>query len=134
MQSRSIGTDLEILLTEGMCSLCSWRLILTTHSVTLRPTNEVGEDGWQFLIFGREIDITKIVQSEELIFETIASIVPTEITFSKLPWVTDFRCVHVFSTGIDGRSSVSSRANIRMVNKFSEGRVFVAGGMYFYLN
>jgi len=107
---------------------------LTTHSISLRPTDEIGEDGWQFFIFGTEIDITKIIQSEELIFETIASRIPTEITFNKLRWVTDFRCVRVFSLRIDTRSSVSFRANIRMVNKFSEGRVFVAGGMYFYLN
>ncbi|KIK47456.1 hypothetical protein CY34DRAFT_799419 [Suillus luteus UH-Slu-Lm8-n1] len=76
---------------------------------SLRPTDEVGEDGWQFFLFGRELDLTKIAESEELVFKTIASLIPTEITFNKLVWMSDFR------------------ANIRMVNKFSEGRVFVAG-------
>ncbi|KAG1882163.1 FAD binding domain-containing protein [Suillus subluteus] len=82
---------------------------LSTRGVTLRPTDEVGEDGWQFFLYGHELDIPKIAQSEELVFETIASLIPTEITFNKVVWMSDFR------------------ANIRMVNKFSEGRVFVAG-------
>ncbi|KAG2035873.1 FAD binding domain-containing protein, partial [Suillus americanus] len=84
---------------------------LSTRGVTLRPTDEIGEDGWQFFIYGHELDIAKIAQSEELVFETITSLIPTEITFNKVVWMSDFR------------------ANIRMVNKFSEGRVFVAGGM-----
>lgn len=79
------------------------------RGLSLRPTDEVGEDGWQFFLFGRELDLTKIAESEELVFKTIASLIPTEITPSKLVWMSDFR------------------ANIRMVNKFSEGRVFVAG-------
>ncbi|KAG1799865.1 FAD binding domain-containing protein [Suillus plorans] len=77
--------------------------------VSLRPTNEIGEDGWQFVIIDNDLDTTKVAQSEELIFEIIASAIPTEITFNKLVWVSEFR------------------ANIRMVNTFSEGRVFVAG-------
>ncbi|KAG2362732.1 FAD binding domain-containing protein [Suillus spraguei] len=79
------------------------------RGLSLRPTDEVGEDGWQFFLYGHELDMTKIAESEELVFETIASIIPTEITFSKVAWMSDFR------------------ANIRMVNKFGEGRVFVAG-------
>ncbi|KAG1742105.1 FAD binding domain-containing protein [Suillus lakei] len=75
----------------------------------LRPTDEIAEDGWQFSIFGSELDLTKVAQIEELVFEMIASLVPTEVTFNKLVWASEFR------------------TNIRMVNKFSEGRVFVAG-------
>ncbi|KAG2113860.1 FAD binding domain-containing protein [Suillus discolor] len=69
---------------------------MTLGSVSLRPTDEIGEDGWQFVIIDNNLDTTKVAQSEELIFETITSV-------------------------------RESRANIRMVNKFSEGRVFVAG-------
>ncbi|KAG2128040.1 FAD binding domain-containing protein [Suillus bovinus] len=76
---------------------------------SLRPTDEIGEDGWQFVVINNDLDMTKIAQSEELIFKIIASAIPTEVTFKKLVWVSDFR------------------ANIRMVNKFSKGRVFVAG-------
>ncbi|KAG2051896.1 FAD/NAD(P)-binding domain-containing protein [Suillus hirtellus] len=80
------------------------------RGLSLRATDEIAEDGWQFFLYGRELDLTKIAESEELVFETIASLIPTEITFEKVVWMSDFR------------------ANIRMVNKFSEGRVFVAGG------
>jgi 2-polyprenyl-6-methoxyphenol hydroxylase-like FAD-dependent oxidoreductase len=79
------------------------------RGLSLRPTDEIGEDGWHFSIFGHDLDLTKVAESEELIFETIASVIPTEITFNKLVWVSMFT------------------ANIRMVNKFSEGRVFVVG-------
>ncbi|KAG1745499.1 FAD binding domain-containing protein [Suillus paluster] len=79
------------------------------QSLSLRPTDEIGEDGWQFFISDREVELAKIVQSEELLFETIASFIPTEITFNKLVWVSEYR------------------ANIRMVNKFSDGQVFVVG-------
>ncbi|KAG1727592.1 FAD binding domain-containing protein [Suillus lakei] len=80
-----------------------------TRGMSLRPTDEVGEDGWQFIISGSALDLTKVAQSEELLFEVIASLVPTEVLFNKLVWVSEFR------------------ANIRLVNKLSEGRVFVAG-------
>ncbi|KAG1892972.1 FAD binding domain-containing protein [Suillus fuscotomentosus] len=79
------------------------------RGLSLRATDEIAEDGWQFFLYGRELDLTKIAESEELVFETIALLIPTEITFEKVVWMSDFR------------------ANIRMVNKFSEGRVFVAG-------
>ncbi|KAG2362747.1 FAD binding domain-containing protein [Suillus spraguei] len=79
------------------------------RGLSLRPTDEVGQDGWQFFLYGHKLDLTKIAENEELVFETIASIIPAEIMFSKVVWMSDFR------------------ANIRMVNKFGEGRVFVAG-------
>ncbi|KAG1829223.1 FAD binding domain-containing protein [Suillus subalutaceus] len=80
-----------------------------TRGLSLRPTDEIGEDGWQFFIFGGDVDLTKAAQSEELVFEIIASLIPTEITFTKVVWMSEFK------------------ANIRMVNKLSEGRVFVVG-------
>ena len=102
---------------------------MTTYSITLRPTDEVGEDGWQCLLTGRDIDVSMLAQSEELIREAITSAIPTEITFNKLVWVSEFRCVCVLFACFSVHStSISFRPNIRMVNKFSEGRVFVAGG------
>ncbi|KAG1722264.1 FAD binding domain-containing protein [Suillus lakei] len=77
--------------------------------VSLRPTDEIGEDGWHFLILGRDIDLTELSQNEELIFEIISSMSPVEISFNKL--------VH----------SSEYRVNIRMADKFSKGRVFLAG-------
>ncbi|KAG2360526.1 hypothetical protein BDR07DRAFT_1486945 [Suillus spraguei] len=81
----------------------------TGRGVSLRPTDEIAEDGWQFMITANDIDLTKLAQSEELIMETLASLIPTEVTFNKLVWVNEFR------------------VNNRMVNKFSEGRGFVVG-------
>ncbi|KAG2339394.1 hypothetical protein BDR05DRAFT_1003357 [Suillus weaverae] len=79
------------------------------QSVSLRPTDEIGEDGWHFFMHCSDTDLTKVAQSEERIFEIIASLIPLEITFNKLVWASEYR------------------ANIRMVTKFSEGRVLVAG-------
>ncbi|KAG2131334.1 FAD binding domain-containing protein [Suillus clintonianus] len=82
---------------------------LNDKCVSLRPTDEVGEDGWHFFILGRDIDMTKLAQNEELIFETIALLIPMEITFNKIVCASEYR------------------ANVRMVDKFSDGRVFLAG-------
>ncbi|KAG1723314.1 FAD binding domain-containing protein [Suillus occidentalis] len=88
------------------------RCILTPDSASLRPTDEIAEDGWQFMIFGGDLDLTKLAQSEELLFEAIASVIPTEITFNKLVWVSEFR------------------ANIRMVNKFQRGPRICCGRVH----
>ncbi|KAG0695595.1 FAD binding domain-containing protein [Suillus ampliporus] len=77
--------------------------------VSLRPTDEIGEDGWHFLILGRNIDVKNLSDNEELILETISSMCPMKITFNKLVCTSEYR------------------ANVRMVNKFSEGRVFLVG-------
>ncbi|KAG2128829.1 FAD binding domain-containing protein [Suillus cothurnatus] len=79
------------------------------RGVSLRPTDEIGEDGWQFVIFDADTDLTKLAQNEELIMEIMTSVLPMEVTFNKIVWVSEFR------------------ANIRMVNKLSEGRGFVVG-------
>ncbi|KAG1729638.1 FAD binding domain-containing protein [Suillus paluster] len=83
----------------------------SNRCLALRPTDEIGEDGWHFLISGRSIDLEGLADNEELIFETIASMCPMKITFNKLVYSSEYR------------------ANVRMVNKFSQGRVFLAGGI-----
>ncbi|KAG2125959.1 FAD binding domain-containing protein [Suillus clintonianus] len=105
--TRFITGDIRL---KGVDRVCCHRFgHFPERGMLLRPTDEIGEDGWQFLIFGSDLDMTKVTRSEEPIFEIIASVIPTEVIFNKLVWVSEFR------------------ANIRMVNKFSEGRVFVAG-------
>jgi hypothetical protein len=59
----------------------------------LRPTDEIGEDGWQFVIFDADTDLTKLAQNEELIMEIMTSVLPMEVTFNKIVWVSEFRCV-----------------------------------------
>lgn len=68
--------------------ILSLEMYIHPHSVNLRPTDEVGEDGWQFLFTGPNIDTSKVAQSEEFILETIASVIPEEITFNKIVWAT----------------------------------------------
>jgi len=82
------------------------------------------------ILFGRDLDMLKVAQSEELIFEAFASVIPEEVTFNKVLCLSDFRCICVLSRPVGRHSTFFFfKANIRMVNKFSEGRVFVAGGM-----
>ncbi|EGN99607.1 hypothetical protein SERLA73DRAFT_179694 [Serpula lacrymans var. lacrymans S7.3] len=82
---------------------------LGKNGVALRPTEEVGPNGFQFIITGPNVGFAKIQSSEEEVYKYIASLIPTELTFEELIWISEFR------------------ANIRMVNKFGEGRVFVSG-------
>ncbi|KAG0692177.1 hypothetical protein DFH29DRAFT_1084926 [Suillus ampliporus] len=78
------------------------------RAISLRPTDEIAEDGWPLFIFSDNLDLTKIAESEELLFETIVLLIPTEVTFNKLIWMSDFRCVFVFSVCIDAGPTVSS--------------------------
>ncbi|KAG2035231.1 FAD binding domain-containing protein [Suillus americanus] len=82
---------------------------LNDKRVSLRSTDEIGDDGWYFLMLGHDVDTTKLSQNEELIFETIALMSPMEISFNRLVYSSEYR------------------ANIRMVDTFSEGRVFLTG-------
>ncbi|OAX31107.1 hypothetical protein K503DRAFT_870765 [Rhizopogon vinicolor AM-OR11-026] len=100
----------DIRLTCARLNRVHWQQFgsITDRAVSLCPTDEIGEDGWQFFILGSDYVIETIAQSQQLIFEIIASMIDMDITFHKLIWATDYR------------------ANIRMVDKFSKGRVFVA--------
>ncbi|EGN97139.1 hypothetical protein SERLA73DRAFT_183757 [Serpula lacrymans var. lacrymans S7.3] len=81
----------------------------STDRIVLRPTEEVGPNGYQFIISESNIDFEKLQSNDEEVFKYIASLIPTELTFEELIWISEFR------------------PNIRMVNKFGEGRVFVSG-------
>lgn len=108
MHSLSIGTDLEVSIAARMSTFCPWRYIYRQpHSLSLLPRDEVGDDGWQFFFLGPDLDMGKIAQSEELVFETIASMLNTEVTFNKLIWATDYRYVRVFSLCIDSKTCSS---------------------------
>ncbi|KAH7930840.1 hypothetical protein BV22DRAFT_1138378 [Leucogyrophana mollusca] len=79
-------------------------------SLMYRPTKEVGEDGFQFVLMGQEFDVAKLATDKEALFAAMRELTGTEIEFKELVWASEFS------------------PNIRMVNKFGEGRVFVAGG------
>ncbi|EGN99603.1 hypothetical protein SERLA73DRAFT_72407 [Serpula lacrymans var. lacrymans S7.3] len=80
-----------------------------TRAVILRPTDEFGPDGYQFIMAGPDLDTTLLAGNKDELFKCMSAIVGTDITFGELRWVSEFR------------------PNIRMVNTFGEGRVFVAG-------
>ncbi|EIW82579.1 hypothetical protein CONPUDRAFT_120679 [Coniophora puteana RWD-64-598 SS2] len=85
-----------------------------SKTVMLRPMREVGvdNDGWALMIGGPEIDIDKLLDpegSKEVIFAVIQEAVPAEIQFKELVWKGQWK------------------PNMRMVDKFGVGRVFVAG-------
>ncbi|KAF8827023.1 hypothetical protein HHX47_DHR5000984 [Lentinula edodes] len=77
--------------------------------VTLIPT-EVDDNIFTMIIAGNEIDHAKTVSGRDELVKTIGSITDrNDIEFGDLVWMSRYR------------------PNIRMVNKFGEGRVFVAG-------
>ncbi|KAJ3923577.1 FAD binding domain-containing protein [Lentinula edodes] len=77
--------------------------------VTLIPT-EVDDNIFTMIIAGNEIDHAKTVSGRDELVKTITSITDrNDIEFGDLVWMSRYR------------------PNIRMVNKFGEGRVFVAG-------
>ncbi|KAH7920685.1 hypothetical protein BV22DRAFT_1039541 [Leucogyrophana mollusca] len=80
-----------------------------TRLLMLRPTDEVGENGFQFSLFGAEADPAQLVADHDALFEFISSVTGADVTIHEVVWANEFR------------------PNIRMVNKFGEGRVFVAG-------
>jgi hypothetical protein len=79
-----------MLVPECMYHLPPGNVYSYPHSIDLRPTDEVGEDGWQFILVSCDVG-----------FETIASVIPTDITFNKLAWASEFRCVSVPSIPVN---------------------------------
>ncbi|KAJ3847350.1 FAD binding domain-containing protein [Lentinula lateritia] len=76
---------------------------------TLIPT-EVDDNIFTMIIAGNEIDHARTVSGHDELVKTITSITDrNDIEFGDLVWMSRYR------------------PNIRMVNKFGEGRVFVAG-------
>ncbi|KAH7928575.1 hypothetical protein BV22DRAFT_192143 [Leucogyrophana mollusca] len=82
---------------------------LKTATLVLRPTDEVGEDGFQFILLGQGLNSGNLTTNKEELYKCLLEMTGTEIEFKELIWASEFR------------------PNIRMVNKFGEGRVFVAG-------
>lgn len=59
----------------------------------------------------------------------------TDITLQNASWISEWRCVSYRLNRFFGLThSGCRRANIRMVNKFSVGRVFLVGGNNFCFN
>ncbi|KAI6095819.1 FAD binding domain-containing protein [Pisolithus croceorrhizus] len=86
----------------------------TSHDlITLRPTDELGKDGWRFVMSSRTIDLEGLIRDEEALVNRIKDFVGLgdDIKVKEVMWTSEFR------------------QNMRMVNKLRVGRIFVAGGM-----
>ncbi|KAI6096480.1 FAD binding domain-containing protein [Pisolithus croceorrhizus] len=79
--------------------------------ITLRPTDELGKDGWQFIMSSRSVDLQGLVRDEEALVNRIKDFVGIgdDVKVKEVMWASEFR------------------PNMRMVNKFGVGRIFVAG-------
>ncbi|KAI6003387.1 hypothetical protein EDC04DRAFT_1022101 [Pisolithus marmoratus] len=81
--------------------------------VTVRPTDELGKDGWNFVMVSHRVDPKGLVRDEEALVKCINDFIGLgdDVKVKEVMWVSEFR------------------PNMRMVNKFGVGRIFVAGGM-----
>ncbi|KAI6117896.1 FAD binding domain-containing protein, partial [Pisolithus croceorrhizus] len=90
-----------------------WHIFLqASHSrISLPPTNELGKDGWQFVIVNPTVDAQDLAQDEAALVNRIKDFVGLgdDAEVKEVMWASAFR------------------PNIRMVNKFGAGRAFVAG-------
>ncbi|KAI6018083.1 FAD binding domain-containing protein [Pisolithus microcarpus] len=79
--------------------------------ISLRPTDELGNDGWQFVTVNPTFDAQDLAQDETAPVNRIKAFtgLGDDVKIKEVMWVSGFR------------------PNIRMVNKFSVGRGFVAG-------
>ncbi|KAF9239162.1 FAD binding domain-containing protein [Melanogaster broomeanus] len=80
-----------------------------TTFVNLRPTDEIAPDGFQLLLSSKDYDLTQLMDDKKLLFQCISEVVGSEVDVREIVWLSEFR------------------PNIRMVDKFGIGRVFVAG-------
>ncbi|KAI6117898.1 FAD binding domain-containing protein [Pisolithus croceorrhizus] len=84
---------------------------LAISRISFRPTDELGKDGWQFGMSSRTLDLKGLVRDEEALVNCIQDFAGfgDDVKVKEVMWVSDFR------------------PNMRMVNKFGVGRIFVAG-------
>ncbi|KAH7883312.1 FAD binding domain-containing protein [Phlebopus sp. FC_14] len=81
------------------------------QSLVLRPTNEVGDNGFQFIVIpGEGNGVQEMVHDNDKLMSFIHNATGlSDIKLDKLNWISEFR------------------PNIRMADKFGVGRIFVAG-------
>ncbi|KAJ3911179.1 FAD binding domain-containing protein [Lentinula edodes] len=99
--------DIEI---HGGLDHKSWHNWGEISSKSQLVPSEVDDNVFTFIISGKEIDHAKTASGRDELVKTITSITDRkDIEFGKLIWISNYR------------------PSIRMVNKFGDGRVFVAG-------
>lgn len=85
--------------------------MMSQEMISFRPTDELGKDGYQFLITSRVRELKGLAQDEEALLDCIKELIGLgdDVKVKEVLWASEFR------------------PNMRMVNKFGVGRVFVAG-------
>ncbi|KAI6108284.1 FAD binding domain-containing protein [Pisolithus sp. B1] len=89
---------------------------ISQDTITFRPTDELGKDGWQFVMASRTVDLKGLSRDEE----TLVNCIKDFVGLGDNVKVKEPGLVRVLTP-------VWARPNMRMVNKFGVGRVFVAG-------
>ncbi|KAH0827331.1 hypothetical protein J3R83DRAFT_3958 [Lanmaoa asiatica] len=82
----------------------------SSNFLMLRPAEEIAPDGFQFLMTLKDYDPKQLIADEKLMFKCMSELMGHEINIRKVVCVSEFR------------------PNIRMVDKFGGGRVFIVGG------
>ncbi|KAI6033336.1 FAD binding domain-containing protein [Pisolithus marmoratus] len=79
--------------------------------ITLRPTDELGKDGWQIIMSSRSNDLQGLIHNREAFVNCINDFIGLgdDVQVKEVVWASEFR------------------PNMRTVNKFGVGRIFVAG-------
>ncbi|KAI6117244.1 FAD binding domain-containing protein [Pisolithus croceorrhizus] len=85
--------------------------MISQEMISLRPTDELGKDGYQILITSRVRELKGLAQDEEALVNCIKELIGfgDDVKVKEVMWASEFR------------------PNMRMVDKFGVGRVFVAG-------
>ncbi|KAF9218456.1 hypothetical protein BS17DRAFT_720716, partial [Gyrodon lividus] len=80
-----------------------------TTFISFRPTDQVGPDGYQFFISSVNYDTKQMLHDQDLLMRCISEVTTAKVQLKDLKSISEFR------------------PNVRMVDKLSVGRVFVAG-------
>ncbi|KAH7890340.1 hypothetical protein F5I97DRAFT_1972023 [Phlebopus sp. FC_14] len=113
---RLIQGDIRMVASEIERDHWHWFGTFGTNMVMLRQTNEIGPDGFHFVLSSKEdYDVTKMANDTDLLMRCMCEITGAKLQLIELRWSSEYR------------------PNVRMVDKFGAGRVFLVGGTLFCL-
>ncbi|KAG8213559.1 hypothetical protein J3R82DRAFT_10212 [Butyriboletus roseoflavus] len=81
----------------------------SSNFLMFRPTDEIAPDGFQFLMSMKDYNPKQLIADEKLMFKCMSELIGHEIRVRKVVVLSEFR------------------PNIRVVDKFGGGRVFIVG-------
>lgn len=99
----------------------------TKLSVWIRRTEHEGL--FSIIVGGTDVDFAHLGTDHDTLFKFIRDVSSRQdLEFGNIVWKSEFRCTKPVSLGVIVLIVTSCRPNIRMVNKFGEGRAFLVGG------